>query len=100
MWAAVTPGGTLPPMPEVIRLAKPVYHYLAVFDNDTQLPLYLGHTRTGGGQELDVDDLRRGAPSDSGAHALTWFPFDYRLGKVACSALRSSVVPAFMCSCA
>lgn len=41
----VTAGGTRMPMPDVIRLASHAYHYLAVFDQHTSLPLYLGRTR-------------------------------------------------------
>ncbi|VBA56199.1 HNH endonuclease signature motif containing protein [Mycobacterium attenuatum] len=42
---AVTGGGTLLPMPDVIRLARHAYHYLAVFDQHTSRPLYLGRSR-------------------------------------------------------
>ncbi|MFV8318439.1 HNH endonuclease signature motif containing protein [Mycobacterium sp. 23] len=37
---ALTAGGTLLPMSEVIRLASPAHHYLAIFDKDKTLALY------------------------------------------------------------
>ncbi|BBX98336.1 HNH endonuclease signature motif containing protein [Mycobacterium lacus] len=42
---AVTGGGTLIPMPDLIRMARHAYHYLAVFDEHSSRPLYLGRTR-------------------------------------------------------
>jgi hypothetical protein len=42
---AVTGGGTLLPMPDVIRMASHAYHYLAVYDEHSSRPLYLGRTR-------------------------------------------------------
>ena len=42
---AVTGGGTLLPMSEVIRQAAGAHHYLAVFDHHTEEPLYLGRAR-------------------------------------------------------
>ncbi|MGA5465142.1 HNH endonuclease signature motif containing protein [Mycobacterium sp. NPDC050041] len=42
---AVTGGGSLLPMADLIRMASHAYHYLAVFDEHTQLPLYLGRAR-------------------------------------------------------
>jgi Domain of unknown function (DUF222)/HNH endonuclease len=42
---AVTGGGTLLPMRDVIRMARHAYHYLAVFDEHSSRPLYLGRTR-------------------------------------------------------
>ncbi|MGZ6780729.1 MAG: HNH endonuclease signature motif containing protein, partial [Mycobacterium sp.] len=42
---AVTGGGTLLPMSEVIRQASAAHHYLAVFDDHTQEPLYLGRSK-------------------------------------------------------
>ncbi len=45
MGHAVTGGGTLLPMSEVIRQASAAHHYLAVFDNHTECPLYLGRSR-------------------------------------------------------
>jgi hypothetical protein len=41
----VTGGGTLLPMRDVIRLARHVYHYLAVFDDHHSRPLYLGRSK-------------------------------------------------------
>ena len=42
---AVTGGGTVLPMGDLIRMARHAYHYLAVFDQHTARPLYLGRTR-------------------------------------------------------
>jgi hypothetical protein len=42
---AVTGGGTLLPMGDVIRMARHAYHYLAVFDDHQSRPLYLGRSR-------------------------------------------------------
>jgi hypothetical protein len=42
---AVTAGGTMLPMSTVIRPASMSYHYLAVFDHHTSMPLYLGRTK-------------------------------------------------------
>ena len=42
---AVTGGGTLLPMRDVIRMASHAYHYLAVFDEHSSRPLYLGRSR-------------------------------------------------------
>ncbi|MEB4212100.1 HNH endonuclease signature motif containing protein [Mycobacterium sp. 94-17] len=42
---AVTGGGTLLPMRDVIRMARHAYHYLAVFDEHSGRPLYLGRSR-------------------------------------------------------
>ncbi|WP_237682955.1 HNH endonuclease signature motif containing protein [Mycolicibacterium agri] len=42
---ATTGGATLLPMSEVIRQAAHAYHYLAVFDDHTQEPLYLGRAK-------------------------------------------------------
>jgi len=42
---AVTAGGTLLPMRDVIRLASQSHHHLAIFDNHTNVPLYLGRGR-------------------------------------------------------
>lgn len=42
---AVTGGGTLLPMRDLIRMASHAYHYLAVFDDHQNRPLYLGRTR-------------------------------------------------------
>jgi hypothetical protein len=42
---AVTGGGTLLPMAEVIRQAAAAHHYLAVFDQHTEEPLYLGRAK-------------------------------------------------------
>ena len=42
---AVTGGGTLLPMRDLIRMACHAYHYLAVFDEHQCRPLYLGRSR-------------------------------------------------------
>ena len=42
---AVTGGGTLLPMRDLIRMASSAYHYLAVFDGHQSRPLYLGRAR-------------------------------------------------------
>jgi Domain of unknown function (DUF222) len=42
---AVTAGGSLLPMAEVIRQAAAAHHYLVVFDDHTECPLYLGRSR-------------------------------------------------------
>jgi hypothetical protein len=42
---AVTAGGSLLPMADLIRLASHAHHYLVVFDHHTQTPLYLGRSK-------------------------------------------------------
>ncbi len=42
---AVTGGGTVLPMRDLIRMASHAYHYLAIFDKHSNRPLYLGRTR-------------------------------------------------------
>lgn len=42
---AVTGGGTLLPMRDLIRMGRHAYHYLAVFDEHSSRPLYLGRSR-------------------------------------------------------
>jgi hypothetical protein len=42
---AVTGGGTLLPMRDLIRLASHAWHYLCVFDNHTERALYLGRSK-------------------------------------------------------
>ncbi|WP_066896628.1 HNH endonuclease signature motif containing protein [Mycolicibacterium houstonense] len=42
---AITSGGSKLSIPDVIRLAAHAWHYLAVYDKHTNLPLYLGRTR-------------------------------------------------------
>jgi Domain of unknown function (DUF222) len=42
---AITAGGTLLPMRDLIRMASHAYHYLALFDGITGRPLYLGRTK-------------------------------------------------------
>lgn len=42
---AVTTSGTRMSIPDVIRLAAHAWHYLAIYDKHTNLPLHLGRTR-------------------------------------------------------
>lgn len=42
---AVTGGGTLLPMRDLIRMASHAYHYLCVFDTHSRRPLYLGRSK-------------------------------------------------------
>ena len=42
---AVTGGGSLLPMPDLIRMASHAFHYLAVFDQHTGQALYLGRSK-------------------------------------------------------
>jgi hypothetical protein len=42
---ARTGGGTWVPMSDVIRMAAQAYHYLAIFQKHTNVPLYLAKTR-------------------------------------------------------
>ncbi|MEZ0340039.1 HNH endonuclease signature motif containing protein [Mycobacterium sp. pV006] len=42
---AVTGGGSLLPMRDLIRMAAHAHHYLAVFDDHTEQALYLGRTK-------------------------------------------------------
>ncbi|NKZ12341.1 HNH endonuclease [Mycolicibacterium septicum DSM 44393] len=42
---AVTGGGSLLPMADVIRLAGHAYHYLCIYKSHTEIPLYLGRTK-------------------------------------------------------
>lgn len=42
---AVTAGGTLLPMRDLIRMAGHAYHYLCVFDRHTERAIYLGRSR-------------------------------------------------------
>lgn len=43
--AAVTGGGSLLPMSDVIRMASHAHHYLVVFDKHSARPLYLGKSK-------------------------------------------------------
>ncbi len=42
---AVTAGGSLLPMSDVIRLASHAHHYLVIYDKHTREPLYLGRSK-------------------------------------------------------
>lgn len=59
---AVTGGGTLLPMQDVIRLASHAHHYLSVFDKHTREPLYLGRTKrlASAGQRIVLHAMDRG----------------------------------------
>ncbi len=59
---AVTGGGTLLPMREVIRLASHAHHYLSIFDKHTREPLYLGRTKrlASAGQRIVLHAIDRG----------------------------------------
>lgn len=59
---AVTGGGTLLPMRDVIRLASHAHHYLSVFDKHTREPLYLGRTKrlASSGQRIVLHAIDRG----------------------------------------
>ena len=59
---AVTGGGTLIPMRDLIRMASHAYHYLCVFDSHTRRPLYLGRSKriATGDQRLVLLALERG----------------------------------------
>jgi hypothetical protein len=59
---AVTGGGTLLPMSDVIRMASHAHHYLSVFDKHTSEPLYLGRTKrlASAGQRIVLHAKDRG----------------------------------------
>lgn len=42
---ALTAGGTMLPMSDVIRLASQAHHYLVVYDGHGELPLYVGRAK-------------------------------------------------------
>lgn len=42
---AVTAGGTLLPIPDLIRMAAHAWHYLCVFESHSERPLYLGRSK-------------------------------------------------------
>jgi len=60
---AVTGGGSLLPMPDVIRIAAHAHHYLAIFADDCRdVPLYLGRSKrvASPGQRLVLHARDRG----------------------------------------
>jgi hypothetical protein len=59
---AVTAGGTLLPMPDVIRLASQSHHYLVIYDKHTREPLYCGRAKrfASRGQRIVLQSLERG----------------------------------------
>ncbi|AGB25027.1 protein of unknown function DUF222 [Mycobacterium sp. JS623] len=60
--AAVTAGGTLLPMRDVIRLASQAHHYLVIYDKHTREPLYCGRAKRFAtpGQRIVLHALERG----------------------------------------
>jgi hypothetical protein len=59
---AVTAGGTLLPMGEVIKQASQAHHYLVIYDKHTQEPLYCGRAKRFAtpGQRIVLHALERG----------------------------------------
>ena len=59
---AVTGGGTLLPMGDVIRLASQANHYLVIYDKHTREPLYCGRAKRFAtpGQRIVLHALERG----------------------------------------
>lgn len=59
---AVTGGGTLLPMRDVIRLASHAHHYLSVFDKHAREALYLGRSKrlASAGQRIVLHAVERG----------------------------------------
>jgi len=59
---AVTGGGTLLPMGDVIRLASHAHHYLYIFDKHTGEPLFLGRSKrlASAGQRIVLHATDRG----------------------------------------
>jgi Domain of unknown function (DUF222) len=59
---AVTGGGTLLPMSDVIRLASNSHHYLIIYDKHTEEPLYLGRSKrlASAGQRIVLHARDRG----------------------------------------
>ena len=59
---AVTGGGTLLPMRDLIRMASHAWHYLCVYDKHTERPLYLGRSKriASPDQRLVLHDKDRG----------------------------------------
>jgi hypothetical protein len=59
---AATGGGTLLPMSDVIRQASQSHHYLAIFENHTDVPLYLGRSKrlASAGQRIVLHARDRG----------------------------------------
>lgn len=59
---AVTGGGTLLPMRDVIKQASQAHHYLVIYDKHTQQPLYCGRAKRFAtpGQRIVLHSLERG----------------------------------------
>jgi uncharacterized protein DUF222 len=59
---ALTGGGTLLPMRDVIRMAAHANHYLVVYENHRQVPLYFGRSKrlASPGQRIVLHDRDRG----------------------------------------
>jgi hypothetical protein len=64
---AVTAGGTLLPMRDVIPLASQSHHYLVIYDNHTREPLYCGRAKrfATAGQRIVLHALERGCTRPS-----------------------------------
>jgi hypothetical protein len=60
--SAVTGGGSLLPMRDLIRMASHAHHYLVVYDKHTNEPLYLGRSRrcASAGQRIVLHHRDRG----------------------------------------
>ncbi len=60
--SAVTGGGSLLPMRDLIRMASHAHHYLVVYDKHTSEPLYLGRSRrcASAGQRIVLHHRDRG----------------------------------------
>jgi hypothetical protein len=72
---AVTACGTLLPMRDVIRMASHAWHYLAVYDNHTERPLYLGRAKriASADQRIVLHNKDRGCTAP-GCHTPTTTP--------------------------
>ena len=59
---AVTAGGTLLPMRDLIRMASHAWHYLCVYDQHSERPLYLGRSKriASADQHIALYGLQRG----------------------------------------
>ena len=64
---AITAGGTLLPMRDVIRLASQSNHYLVIYDKHTREPLYCGRSKRFAtpGQRIVLHALDRGCTRSS-----------------------------------
>ncbi|WP_102143426.1 HNH endonuclease signature motif containing protein [Mycobacterium hubeiense] len=76
---ALTAGGTRLPMADVIRLAAHAHHYLVVFENHTQIPLYLGRSKriASPGQRLVLYARDRGCTRPGCPAPAAWCQVDH-----------------------